>query len=139
MRVCLMIEGQEDVTWDQWRSLAVACEENGFEGLFRSDHYLSVEGRTERGSLDAWTTLGALPKPGQRARLPIVMGGSAKPRGLALAARWADEYNTVFVTPEEAGERRAKWAQAWEDAGRDPDALVFSLMTTVLIGADDAE
>ena len=69
MRVCLMIEGQEDVTWDQWRALAAACEENGFEGLFRSDHYLSVEGRTERGSHDAWTTLGALAAITSRIRL----------------------------------------------------------------------
>src|SRR5688572_6487932 len=60
MRVCLMIEGQEDVTWEDWRALAGACEEHGVEALFRSDHYLSVEGRTERGSLDAWATLSAL-------------------------------------------------------------------------------
>src|SRR3954468_17263436 len=69
MRVCLMFEGQEDVTWAQWRALALACDENGFEGLFRSDHYLSVEGRTERGSLDAWTTLGALAAVTSRIRL----------------------------------------------------------------------
>ena len=60
MRLCLMIEGQEDVTWDDWRAIAAACEEHGVEGLFRSDHYLSVEGRAERGSLDAWATLSAL-------------------------------------------------------------------------------
>ena len=40
-----MIEGQEDVTWDDWRALAGACEEHGIEALFRSDHYLSVDGR----------------------------------------------------------------------------------------------
>ena len=28
--------------------------------LFRSDHYLSVFGRGERGSLDAWATINAL-------------------------------------------------------------------------------
>jgi len=60
MRVCLMIEGQEDVTWEDWKALAGACEEHGIEALFRSDHYLSVEGRHERGSLDAWATLAAL-------------------------------------------------------------------------------
>ena len=64
-----MIEGQEDVTWDQWVALARACEESGIETLFRSDHYLSVEGRTERGSLDAWTTLGALAGVTSRIRL----------------------------------------------------------------------
>ena len=60
MKVCLMIEGQEGVTWDHWRALAAACEESGIDTLFRSDHYLSVEGKRERGSLDAWTTIAAL-------------------------------------------------------------------------------
>jgi alkanesulfonate monooxygenase SsuD/methylene tetrahydromethanopterin reductase-like flavin-dependent oxidoreductase (luciferase family) len=60
MRVCLMVEGQEDVTWEDWRALAGACEEHGVEALFRSDHYLSVEGRAGRGSLDAWATIAAL-------------------------------------------------------------------------------
>jgi F420-dependent oxidoreductase-like protein len=60
MRLCLMIEGQEDVTWEQWLALAEACEGHGLEALFRSDHYLSVMGRPERGSLDAWATLAGL-------------------------------------------------------------------------------
>ena len=60
MRVGLMIEGQEGVSWEDWQALAGACEENGVEALFRSDHYLSVEGRADRGSLDAWATLSAL-------------------------------------------------------------------------------
>jgi F420-dependent oxidoreductase-like protein len=69
MRVCLMIEGQEDVTWDQWVALARACEESGIEALFRSDHYLSVEGKGGRGSLDAWATLNALAAITSRLRL----------------------------------------------------------------------
>jgi alkanesulfonate monooxygenase SsuD/methylene tetrahydromethanopterin reductase-like flavin-dependent oxidoreductase (luciferase family) len=57
MRVCLMIEGQESVSWEQWLALAKACEEGPIEALFRSDHYQSVMGRTDRGSLDAWGTI----------------------------------------------------------------------------------
>lgn len=60
MRVSLMIEGQEDVTWEDWLGLAAACEEHGFEALFRSDHYASVFEVLDRGSLDAWTTLAGL-------------------------------------------------------------------------------
>ena len=60
MRVCLMIEGQEGVTWEDWVALAGACERSRIEALFRSDHYLSVMGQTERGSLDAWATISAL-------------------------------------------------------------------------------
>jgi alkanesulfonate monooxygenase SsuD/methylene tetrahydromethanopterin reductase-like flavin-dependent oxidoreductase (luciferase family) len=57
MRVCLMVEGQEGVSWAEWVALAEACERAGLDGLFRSDHYLSVIGRRERESLDAWATL----------------------------------------------------------------------------------
>ena len=60
MRINLMVEGQESVTWAQWQDLARACEQHGLEGLFRSDHYQSVQGMTDRSSLDAWTTLAAL-------------------------------------------------------------------------------
>jgi F420-dependent oxidoreductase-like protein len=69
MDVCLMIEGQEDVSWDQWVSLALACEEHGFDGLFRSDHYVSFSHPTEWGSLDAWATLAALAPQTSRIRL----------------------------------------------------------------------
>jgi alkanesulfonate monooxygenase SsuD/methylene tetrahydromethanopterin reductase-like flavin-dependent oxidoreductase (luciferase family) len=60
MRVCLMIEGQESVSWEDWVALAKACEESPIEALFRSDHYLSVMGKADRGSLDAWATLAGL-------------------------------------------------------------------------------
>src|SRR5581483_12054287 len=88
MRVCLMIEGQEDVTWDQWLALARACEEHGYEGLFRSDHYLSVEGRRERGSLDAWTTLAGLAAVTSRIRLGTLVSPATfrHPSVLAKAA-----------------------------------------------------
>jgi len=56
-----MIEGQEGVTWPQWRALAAACEEHGIPTLFRSDHYQNLDGQhPERGSLDAWGTIIAL-------------------------------------------------------------------------------
>jgi alkanesulfonate monooxygenase SsuD/methylene tetrahydromethanopterin reductase-like flavin-dependent oxidoreductase (luciferase family) len=59
MRVAMMIEGQEGVTWDQWVTLANAAEAARLDGLFRSDHYTKIHG-FEGGSLDAWTTLAAL-------------------------------------------------------------------------------
>ena len=60
MRVALMIEGQEGVTWEQWLALAHAAEEAGLEGLFRSDHYRSIVRGEPAGSLDAWATLAGL-------------------------------------------------------------------------------
>ncbi len=70
MRLCLMIEGQEGVTWPQWIALADACERSGLEGLFRSDHYRSVDDEGPAlGSLDAWTTLAGLAACTERIRL----------------------------------------------------------------------
>ncbi|MGI8712808.1 MAG: TIGR03560 family F420-dependent LLM class oxidoreductase [Solirubrobacteraceae bacterium] len=241
MELCLMIEGQEGVSWPQWLDLARACEQHGIGTLFRSDHYMNLDGQhPERGSLDAWGTLCALaaatstlrlgtmvspatfrhpselaklvvtadhvsdgrvelgigtgwhegehaaygfpyapmrtrmdaleeqlpivlgnwssgpqapfsftgehytlreldaqPAPVQSPHPPLIMGGVAGPRSAALAARYADEYNTVFPTIDEVRERRARIEQACTDAGRKP--LPLSVMTGVLVGSDEAD
>lgn len=69
MRFCLMLEGQEGITWPQWLAVAEAAERLGFEALFSSDHYVSVQGVSERGSNDAWTILAALAARTERLRL----------------------------------------------------------------------
>jgi F420-dependent oxidoreductase-like protein len=239
MRICLMIEGQENVTWNQWRALAAACEEHGLEGLFRSDHYAGLMGDEERGSLDAWATLAglaalttrirlgtmvspatfrhpselakvvatvdhisggrvelglgagwnerehraygfpffdlaerlerfaeqleivhrewtedeldfegrfyrlerlrALPKPVQRPRPRLIVGGSARRGTVEPAVRFADEYDTTFPTVEDCRERRRRLDEACERAGRDPATLAFSIMTGTIVGADRDE
>ena len=240
MQLNLMIEGQEGVSWAQWVAVAHACERHGIPALFRSDHYMNLDGQhPERGSLDAWGTLCALaavtetlrlgtmvspatfrhpselaklvvtadhvsggrvelglgagwhereheahgfayaptkvrmdvleeqlqvvlgnwqdgsdgpfsfegahytlrdldarPKPVQ-AHVPLIIGGSGGPRSVALAARYADEYNTPFPTPQDVVTRRDAVARACEAAGREP--LPFSIMTLVLVGADETE
>lgn len=92
MDVCLMIEGQEDVTWEQWTSLALACEEHGFAALFRSDHYLSFGHPTEFGALDAWATLAALGPITQRIRLGTLVSPATfrHPSNLAKVVVTAD-------------------------------------------------
>jgi len=69
VRVCLMIEGQEGVSWEQWVSLARAAEEANLDGLFRSDHYRSIVRGEPSGALDAWATLAALAAVTDRIRL----------------------------------------------------------------------
>jgi alkanesulfonate monooxygenase SsuD/methylene tetrahydromethanopterin reductase-like flavin-dependent oxidoreductase (luciferase family) len=69
MRICLMIEGQEGVSWPQWVALARAAENAGLEGLFRSDHYRSIVRGEPAGSLDAWATLAGLAAVTERLRL----------------------------------------------------------------------
>jgi alkanesulfonate monooxygenase SsuD/methylene tetrahydromethanopterin reductase-like flavin-dependent oxidoreductase (luciferase family) len=85
-----MIEGQEDVTWEQWVALARACEEHGVEALFRSDHYRGGL-RQPGGSLDAWTTLAGLAAVTSRLRL----GTLVSPVGFRPAAVLAKSVVTV--------------------------------------------
>jgi F420-dependent oxidoreductase-like protein len=79
----------------------------------------------------------AEPKPLQRPRPPIVMGGAAGPRVARLAARWADEYNTPFASVEQCRERRAAIAEACRQEGREP--IAFSLMAACCVGRDETE
>jgi F420-dependent oxidoreductase-like protein len=92
MRICLMIEGQEGVTWDQWLALALACEEHGLEGLFRSDHYAPIGSPPGTGSLDAWATLAALGTRTDRIRLGTLVSPATfrHPSVLAKMAVTAD-------------------------------------------------
>jgi alkanesulfonate monooxygenase SsuD/methylene tetrahydromethanopterin reductase-like flavin-dependent oxidoreductase (luciferase family) len=234
MRLALMIEGQEGVTWDDWVALADACEEHGVESLFRSDHYISGFDES-RPVLDAWATiaglaarttkleLGTLVSPGtfrhpsllarnaatadeisggrvivgmgagwmerehdaygfdfastrervarfaeqleivhgllhddsvdfegehytlqnapglKRPELTILVGGSAKPGTAGPAVKFADEYNCVFGTFDDARERKQRLDEACERAGRDPATLRYSLMAPLVVGRDDRE
>ena len=91
MRLCLMIEGQEGVTWSQWVDLARACERSGLEGLFRSDHYTSFLGNPS-GALDAWATISALAATTARIRLGSLVSPATfrHPSVLARMAVTAD-------------------------------------------------
>jgi F420-dependent oxidoreductase-like protein len=81
--------------------------------------------------------LEAQPKPVQTPHPPLLMGGQAGPRGAALAARWADEYNAVDAAAADVRAAKARVDAACEAAGRDP--IAFSLMTGVLVGRDRRE
>ncbi len=229
MRVALMIEGQEGVSWEQWCALADACEEHGVPTLFRSDHYISQSDEAGNVAHDAWTTIAALaartrtlrlgtlvspatfrapallanaaatadhvsggrielglgagwngrehaaygfpfpetpvrvemfaeqleivhrlwteervdfrgrhytlldapgqPRPVQRPHPPLLVGGSGGRGTIEPAARFADEYNAPFVSPEEAAAIRT----------RVPSHLRFSVMVGYLVGATRGE
>jgi alkanesulfonate monooxygenase SsuD/methylene tetrahydromethanopterin reductase-like flavin-dependent oxidoreductase (luciferase family) len=239
MDVAVMVDGQENVSWAQWREIALACEEGGYQALFTADHYASTYD-PRRAALDAWGVvtglsavtnrirLGALvspptfrhpsvlsrlavtadhvsggraelamgigwnasehaslglpfpdaptrmqmlaeqveiisrqwsedtvdfrgrhytidncrafPKPYQQPRMPIIIGGSAKPQTAALAARFADEYNTTFgATPQACRDRRQQLDAACLKIGRDPRTLRLSAMIEFVLAETTAQ
>ncbi|MDH4112140.1 MAG: TIGR03560 family F420-dependent LLM class oxidoreductase [Actinomycetota bacterium] len=241
MRFCLMLEGQEGVTWPDWLGAARAAERLGFEAIFTSDHYLSVmrHRARDRGSSDAWTMLSALaastetirlgtmvspvtfrlpavlakaavtvdrvsdgrveigmgagwweeehrthgfgfpevatrfdmlaeqleivhglltddrfsfhgkhyqledvafaPKGIQHPHPPIVVGGNGGPRVAELVSRWADEFNTVGPSPDQARERFGGVRDRLDADGRSQDTLTTSVMTWCYVGETEAD
>jgi F420-dependent oxidoreductase-like protein len=241
MRFCLMLEGQEGVTWPDWLAAASTAERLGFEAIFTSDHYLSVirHRDRDRGSSDAWTMLAALaastetirlgtmvspvtfrqpavlakaavtvdrisegrveigmgagwweeehrthgfpfpdaptrfdmleeqleivhglltedrfsfhgkhheldaapfaPKGVQAPHPPIVVGGNGGPRVAALVSRWADEFNTVGASPEQARERFGRVRDRLDADGRDQVTLTTSVMTWCYVGETERD
>lgn len=91
------------------------------------------------GSYYSLDSVHALPKPVQKPHPPLIVGGSGGDKSVGLAARFADEYNTLSATPDVAHARFDKLQDAWESAGRHPSQVRLSLMTTCIIGADRDE
>jgi len=240
VRFCLMLEGQEGVTWQEWVAMAQTAERLGFEAIFTSDHYLSVKGSHDRGSSDAWTMLAGLaavtstirlgtlvspvtfrepavlakaattvdhisggrvelgmgagwweeehtthgfafppvperfelleeqlavvqgllteehfafqgkhyqltdgtfwPKPWQRPRMPIILGGTTVgPWMQRLIGTYADDFNTVGGTPEEVRARFDRAREGVGSAGRSQDTLTTSFMTWCFVGRTEEE
>lgn len=79
------------------------------------------------------------PKPIQHPHPPIIVGGGGSPRGLRIAARYADEFNITDGDRAVIAERYAALSAACEAIGRDPASIVRSAMISVLVGRDEAE
>jgi alkanesulfonate monooxygenase len=80
-----------------------------------------------------------LPKPAQRPRPPIILGGKGAKRTPSLTARYADEFNLPFVDLAVSERQIGRVRAACEEIRRDPDELTYSNALTVCCGADEAE
>jgi len=80
-----------------------------------------------------------LPAPVQKPNPPLIMGGRAGPKSAAIAAKYADEYNTIAGAPEDAARYRAALDAACASAGRDPATLRRSAMAFALLGETDRD
>ena len=81
----------------------------------------------------------ALPKPAQRPRPPVLLGGTGAVRTPRLAARFADEFNVPFESVAESAAVFGRVREACEAAGRYPASMTYSVAQTVCCGKDEAE
>lgn len=237
--VGLMLEGQDGVNWPRWQRIALAAEDAGYAGLYRSDHFTNPEG-PHLDALELWASmtwlathtsrlaygpvvspvsfrdprimawqaaavhglapgrlrlgLGAgwmvreheewgfelldldarfrrftealeivtrlvrsegpvsfagefyplqdaelVPNPVSQGSLPIVIGGNGPRRTLPIAARFADEWNGVYLNVEGFKERNQRLDDLIRAEGRQPADVKRTLMTRVIFGRDEAQ
>jgi F420-dependent oxidoreductase-like protein len=80
-----------------------------------------------------------LPRPARQGGPPIVIGGNGEKRTMPLAAKYADEWNAVFVTPERFRELSAHLDSLLEKEDRTPTSMRRTLMHRITVGATDAD
>jgi F420-dependent oxidoreductase-like protein len=239
IEIAIMIEGQNGLNWLRWQHLALAVEELGFVGLYRSDHYTNAN-PPDLDSLELWVSLawlashtktiefgplvsplsfrdptmtarmaaavddlsggrlnlglGAgwqerehknfgwelldvtdrfhrfqegldvitlllendepvdyegeyyrleeailLPRPQRAGGPPIVIGGNGVKLTLPLAARYANEWNGVYVTPDRYAELNSRLDEYLQHRDRKPSDVKRSIMVGCEFGRDDQE
>lgn len=66
----IFTEPQQGASYDELLAIALRTEHLGFDGFFRSDHYLRMgDGDPGYGPTDAWTSLAGLARDTERVRL----------------------------------------------------------------------
>jgi alkanesulfonate monooxygenase SsuD/methylene tetrahydromethanopterin reductase-like flavin-dependent oxidoreductase (luciferase family) len=68
-----------------------------------------------------------VPKGEQQPRIPVMVGGNGPNRTWRLAARFADELNVDWLSPEEVADARPVIASRCEEIGREPGTLRLSV------------
>lgn len=238
LELAVMLEGQNGLNWSNFQRLALAVEDLGFVGLYRSDHYTNSF-PPDRDSLELWVSLtwlashtrriefgslvspasfrhptmtarmaaavddlsggrltlglGAgwqmrehtnygwdllaprqrfkrfeealriiqhlltspdpldfdghyftlreavlLPRPSRPGGPPILIGGNGEQRTLGLAARFAQEWNAVMLSPANFSHLNHLLDERLAHFGRPPQAVRRSMMCGTLFGKDQA-
>ena len=80
-----------------------------------------------------------LPRPLRAGGPPILIGGNGPRRTLPLVARYADEWNGLFIDPARYERLNKRLDELLAAAGREPATVRRSLMTGCVFGRDRAE
>ncbi|MGW4944347.1 LLM class F420-dependent oxidoreductase [Actinoplanes sp. NPDC004185] len=92
MRLVIFTEPQQGASHDDLRRVAQHAEQTGYDGFFRSDHYVAMGGDGLPGPTDAWLTLAALAVQTSRIRLGTLVTSATfrLPGALAIGVAQVD-------------------------------------------------
>ncbi|GAC1430599.1 MAG: LLM class F420-dependent oxidoreductase [Chloroflexota bacterium] len=112
--VSIMVEGQNDVTWERWQRVVAEVETLGFAGLFRSDHFTDrqppdgdalelivslahLAGRTERIHFGSMVAPFSFREPVMLARQAAALDVLSRGRIiLGVGAGWQEREHAMF-------------------------------------------
>jgi F420-dependent oxidoreductase-like protein len=120
---------------DEWLAYGYGFPPLGERMAALGDHLEIIRRMLEPGRAtyegDYANVRGAInePKGLQKPRIPIVVGGNGRRVTFRYAARFAEELNLVFLTPDEVAELQPIIRQRCEEEGRDPTTLRLSIYT----------
>lgn len=101
-------------------------------GIFKTDDPVTFE-----GTYYQFYNALMLPRPSRPGGPRLLIGGNGKERTLPLVARFAEEWNGVFLLPEAFAERTTLLDNLLRDQGRSPESVRRSLMTGLFFGKDE--
>jgi F420-dependent oxidoreductase-like protein len=92
MRLVIFTEPQQGASYDDQLRVARVAEDSGYDGFFRSDHFVAMGGDGLPGPTDAWLTLAGLAVQTSRIRLGTLVSSATfrLPGPLAIAVAQAD-------------------------------------------------
>jgi F420-dependent oxidoreductase-like protein len=79
------------------------------------------------------------PRPARQGGPPIVIGGNGEKRTMPLAAKYADEWNAVFVTPERFKELNEHLDGLLSGENRAPGSMRRTIMHRLTVGATESD
>ena len=93
MELRIFTEPQQGAVYDDLLAVARTAQDCGYDGFFRSDHYLTMGGDGLPGPTDAWVTLAGLARETSRIRLgTLVTAGTFRAPGvLAITVAQVDQ------------------------------------------------
>ncbi|MGH3472985.1 MAG: LLM class F420-dependent oxidoreductase [Nocardioidaceae bacterium] len=99
MDLRVFTEPQQGAAYDDLLAVARTTEEAGFDGFFRSDHYLPMGVDGAPGPTDAWTTLAGLARETTRIRLGTLVTSATfrLPGPLAIVVAQVDQMSAGRV------------------------------------------
>jgi F420-dependent oxidoreductase-like protein len=80
-----------------------------------------------------------LPRPIRPGGPPILIGGNGKKRTIPLAARFADEWNSLYLTPQRFIKLNKEFERVLESTARKPSEIRRSMLTGCIFGENDHE